>query len=117
MSASDSNSIHMTYDPCVANKVINGKQMTISWHVDDLKLSHKDAAKVTKMIECFKSIYRNVRVSRGLIHDYVGMNLDFTDRGKLKISMVPFLKKIIDDFPEAITGSVATPAADHLFKV
>ena len=24
------------YDPCVANKMINGSQMTVTWHVDDL---------------------------------------------------------------------------------
>jgi len=30
------------YDSCVANKVINGKQCTIGWHVDDLKISHVD---------------------------------------------------------------------------
>ena len=29
------------YDPCIANKMVNGKQMTIAWHVDDLKVSHK----------------------------------------------------------------------------
>ena len=29
-------------DPCVANEMINGKQMTVSWHVDDLKASHAD---------------------------------------------------------------------------
>jgi hypothetical protein len=28
------------YDPCVANKIIKGKQMTICFHVDDCKLSH-----------------------------------------------------------------------------
>jgi len=28
------------YDWCVANKVIDGKQCTIVWHVDDLKISH-----------------------------------------------------------------------------
>jgi len=28
------------YDQCVANKVIEGKQCTILWHVDDLKISH-----------------------------------------------------------------------------
>jgi hypothetical protein len=28
------------YDPCVANKILDGKQMTICWHVDDLKASH-----------------------------------------------------------------------------
>jgi hypothetical protein len=28
------------YDSCVVNKIINGKQCTILWHVDNLKLSH-----------------------------------------------------------------------------
>ena len=28
------------YDKCVVNKIINGKQCTIIWHVDDFKLSH-----------------------------------------------------------------------------
>jgi hypothetical protein len=36
------------YDPCVANKVINGKQMTVCWHVDDLKVSHMEPEEVTK---------------------------------------------------------------------
>ena len=26
------------YDPCVANKIIGGKQITVLWHVDDLKV-------------------------------------------------------------------------------
>ena len=30
------------YDPCVANKWINGSQCTICWYVDDTKMSHKD---------------------------------------------------------------------------
>ena len=29
------------YDPCVANKMLNGIQMIVVWHVDDLKVSHK----------------------------------------------------------------------------
>ena len=28
------------YDSCIVNKIIDGKQCTIIWHVDDLKLSH-----------------------------------------------------------------------------
>jgi hypothetical protein len=28
------------YDPCVANKMIEGDQVTICFHVDDCKLSH-----------------------------------------------------------------------------
>ena len=30
------------YDPCVANRIINGSQHTVTWHVDDLKSSHKN---------------------------------------------------------------------------
>jgi hypothetical protein len=39
------------YDPCVANKIIDGTQCTIVWHVDDLKISHSKASVVTDMIE------------------------------------------------------------------
>ena len=30
------------YDKCIANKIINGNQCTISWHVDDCLVSHND---------------------------------------------------------------------------
>ena len=30
------------YDPCVANKYVNGKQQTVRFHVDDLMSSHVD---------------------------------------------------------------------------
>jgi hypothetical protein len=39
------------YDPCVANKMIEGKQMTICFHVDDFKLSHCKSKVMDKMIE------------------------------------------------------------------
>jgi hypothetical protein len=31
------------YDMCVANRKANGKQQTVTWHVDDLKSSHVDS--------------------------------------------------------------------------
>ena len=36
------------YDPCVANKIVNGTQMTVTWHVDDLKVSHADEEELKK---------------------------------------------------------------------
>ena len=30
------------YDKCVANKMVDGKQLTIAWHVDDCIASHMD---------------------------------------------------------------------------
>jgi hypothetical protein len=42
------------YDPCVPNKVVDGKQITVRWHVDDLKVSHCDPAQVTNFGECHR---------------------------------------------------------------
>ena len=39
------------YDPCVANKIIDGQQMTICYHVDDFKLSHRRIKVKDRMIK------------------------------------------------------------------
>ena len=60
------------YDWCVANKDINGSQCTIVWHVDDLKVSHKDPAGVTKFILYLAKIYGpKMTVTRGNVHNYL----------------------------------------------
>jgi len=38
------------YDKCVANKKINGKQCTIIWHVDDLKILHVEKKVIDDII-------------------------------------------------------------------
>ncbi len=38
------------FDSCVANKIVNGKELTVAWHVDDLKVSHVDATVVDAFI-------------------------------------------------------------------
>ena len=54
------------YDPCVANKMINGKQMTVIWHVDDLKVSHVDPKQNTRFANRMKSIYgKKLTIHRG----------------------------------------------------
>ena len=42
--------------------------------------------------------------------------MKFKDQ-KVEVSMSDYLDKTIQTFPEAITGSAASPALDHLFKV
>ena len=75
-----------SYDPCVANKMVNGKQQTICWHVDDCKLSHRDKRVNGRFIlvlkEEYKCIFKDgsgqMTVSCRKIHDYLGMTLDYT---------------------------------------
>jgi hypothetical protein len=39
------------YDPCVANKMVYGTQMTIRWHVDDSMISHLSQNKIMKIVQ------------------------------------------------------------------
>ena len=108
------------YDWCVANKVINGKQCTIVWHVDDLKISHVDSNVVSEIIGSLNEEYGQVgemTVRRGKIHDYLGMKLDFSKPKQFVIDMEEMIDEIISDVPEDMDGVATTPAADHLFKV
>jgi hypothetical protein len=75
-------------------------------------LSHEDENEVTKIIKWLKEIYGDdMRVSRGKKHDYLGMDLDFTVAGELRATMIPYLKCVINDFPEVITGRATSPAS------
>ena len=38
------------YDPCVANKWTSEGQLTVVWHVDDMKASHKNKEEVKKLL-------------------------------------------------------------------
>ena len=110
------------YDPCVANKMVRGSQLTVSWHVDDLKVSHKDPEVVTLFIEWIKETYGSigeVKVTRGKIHDYLGMKLDYSVDGKLIIDMRDYVSSMIEDFPkeELPDKKVVSPWTDNLFKV
>ena len=66
------------YDPCVSNKMINGSQITATWHMDDLKASHKKSAAVTTFIMALSAIYGNgLSGNRGKVHSYLSMDFDY----------------------------------------
>ena len=109
------------YDPCVVNKIIKGKQMTIGWHVDDLKMSHVSQAILEDVISKLELRYGKeapLSITRGDIHEYLGMKIDFSEKGKVKFSMPEYIDRMIEDTPdELLKGPASTPAADHLFQV
>jgi len=51
------------YNQCVANKMINGKQCTIIWNVDDLKISHVDKNVVEDIIKGLNKKFNTVQYS------------------------------------------------------
>ena len=81
------------YNPCVANKNIDGKQMTVMWHIDDLMVSHKNKEHIGEFASWLELIYGNIKVQREKQMDYLGMILDYREKGKVKFSMKEYVKK------------------------
>ena len=64
------------YDPFVANVMIESHQMMVTWHVDDIKASHKDPYQITKFASYLSIIYgEKLKVKRGNEYDYLVMDL------------------------------------------
>jgi hypothetical protein len=116
------------YNPCVSNKRIEGKQMTICVHVNDCKLSHCKNKVMDIMIKylCqeYESIFedgsRAMTLSGGKVHKYLGMTLDNTVCGEVKITLFDYVNEILADFDKAEpkgNGTKSSAAPDSLFKV
>jgi hypothetical protein len=109
------------YDPCVANCNRKGAQHTLLFHVDDLKSSHKDPKVNDEFEEWLQMKYgehgKDV-AHRGKIHDYLGMELDYSGAGKVKIGMIKYAKNMLEDFPEKLIEKYISkiPAGDDLFN-
>jgi hypothetical protein len=108
------------YDPCIANRMVDGKQQTVTWHVDDLKSSHVDPKVNTQFLEWLQKVYGTstapVKATRGKCHDYLAMKLDFSESKKVKIDMTNYVKNMTDEFPEDLTKSTY-PWNENLFKI
>ena len=103
--------------------------MTICWHVDDLKASRVRPKVVDQIVKYLQQEYESIfesgsgtmPVSRGKVHNkYLEMDLHYSVRGKVKITMFDYVKEILTAFDKAEpkgadTKSSAAPA--NLFIV
>ena len=108
------------YDLCVANKVINGSQFTIMWHVDDLKMSHIDPRVLDAFVGDLNQVIGKeslVVVHKGPRHDYLGITLDYSSPGKVVVDMKQYIDKVLSETHPDIKGVAQTPAGEHLLKV
>ena len=81
------------------------------WHVDNMKVSHKNKEEMTRFIEFMKAIYgENMPVVRGKKHTNDGMDLDYILPGEVIVSMESYITETIYKFPEEMMKTIKTPA-------
>ena len=105
------------YDPCVANKMINGKQYTIAWYVDDTKISHVDQKVVSHIIEQLEERFGEMTVKRGSDHVFLGMNIAYKSNGTAEIIMREYLEEFNAESGLDVSRQAATPARRDLFQL
>jgi hypothetical protein len=109
-------------DPCVANLIVNGKQHTVSWHVNDLKSSHINSKVNDQFLQWLEKMYASndighVKAIHGNCHNYLAMILNFLIPGVLQVDMTPYIKSMIEEFPDKLSGKTKMPWNENLFKV
>jgi hypothetical protein len=103
------------HDICVFNKGIGSDQITVCIYVDDLMITCEDPMKIDLFLQQLKDHYRELKVTRGDYHDYLGMSFDFSGRGQCKVTMEGFVNECIKQYE--VTGSAVTPALPSLFEI
>ncbi len=70
-----------------------------------------------KLIAYLSGIYGDdITVKRGKVHDYLGMDLDYSTPGKLKVGMIQYPEGILKGSSEEIGTASSTLTADHFSK-
>ena len=100
-------------DPCVFNQGNGANQVTVIVYVDDLMIMSKDRGKVESIVSALESRFKSITVKRGFEHSYLGMQFDFGDAGRVKISMPGYTNDVIE-YSE-VKGTSRTPAGENLF--
>ena len=107
-------------DPCVANRMTNGKQQTMCFHADDMSSSHVHP----KVNDDFSAWLNNqcgehgeASCTRGKKHDCPGMTIEL-EGNKVLIDVMEHVKGMHEEFPiEFKKGEKAVnPAASDVFS-
>ena len=103
--------------PCVANKMINNKQCTIVWYVDDNNTWHMQSSVVDDVIKEIEDHFGKLMVTRGKEHVFVGMNIKFIDKGRVSIIMKDYITEsmeVFESFCDMIVAAVNSSAKKNM---
>ena len=80
---------------CTFNKMVNGEQITVQFHVDDLKVSHKDEALLEDFLTDLRDEFGQedeLRKNKGLVHKYLGITIDYLIPRKVVFKMFDYFE-------------------------
>ena len=84
--------LYRTNTICVFNKMVNGEQVTVQFHTDDLKVSHKDKAVLDDFLDELRNEFgQEDEENKGLVYKYLDVAIDYSIAGKVVFTMFNYL--------------------------
>ena len=99
--------------------MVNGKQLTIVWHVDDCIASYMDKVVLEKFGNDMIKEFGDMDITSGNEDDFLGKKIKMNMDKTVTIDMRDQINNTIDEFEkyDTVDGYTVTPAANHLFTV
>ena len=109
------------YDICIANRNVYGHQQTVTWHVDDVKVSHINPRANDEFCNWCQGLYGGtkegkVKIIDGKVHDYLGMRLNYETPNKVIVDMKNYIDNMCNEYPFELNGNVNYPWDLKLFN-
>jgi hypothetical protein len=83
------------YEKCILNKKHPDGQTTIAVYVDDLLITSVTQAQAEAAVDALRDKYKELKVTTGTVHNYLGMVMDFSDPPYVSINQVGMIEDII----------------------
>ena len=64
----------------------------------------------------FKTNFQELAVNKGKVHDYLGININYTHNNYVKFTMYDFLEDVLEEARSDMNGTSNWPANSKLFK-
>ena len=101
--------------------MVNGEQITVQFHVDDLKVSHKEQSVLEDFLGDLRSEFGKedeLTENTELVHEYLGITIDYSIAGKVVFTMFDYLEDVIVEAANDLKNSRSYyPGNDQLMKV
>lgn len=109
------------YDSYIWNKMMDGNQLTIQLFIDDLYMSCIEGKAIDKLVtnlnKKFKTNFNKLSVCKGKVHDYLGINIDYSNKNYVKFTMYDFIEDMLKEARDDMNGLSLWPVGSKLLKV
>ena len=83
------------YDGCLFNKVVNGVQVTVAFHVDDLLITSARGELIDELEALLKSKFQAITINKSDKHSYLAMNMLVDEEG-IHLDMTAYIEKCLE---------------------